>query len=105
MFKSEEDSPESYVAPSRLYDDDVKSHSNDEKCAQSETPGVKVGDRVAFARDIDKDGRVVVGVVVGYKNGVFVVKYDPQLIVGNTIQYFTKKSYELILVHDANKSS
>lgn len=66
---------------------------------------IKIGDRVAFARDIDKDGRVVVGVVVGYKNGVFVVEYDPQLIVGNTIQYFTKKSYELILVHDANKSS
>lgn len=66
---------------------------------------IKIGDRVAFARDIDKDGRVVVGVVVGYKNGMFVVKYDPQLIVGNTIQYFTKKSYELILVHDANKSS
>jgi hypothetical protein len=66
---------------------------------------IKIGDRVAFARDIDKDGRVVVGIVVGYKNGVFVVEYDPQLIVGNTIQYFTKKSYELILVHDANKSS
>ena len=66
---------------------------------------IQIGDRVAFARDIDKDGRVVVGVVVGYKNGMFVVKYDPQLIVGNTIQYFTKKSYELILVHDANKSS
>lgn len=49
--------------------------------------------------------RVVVGVVVGYKNGVFVVKYDPQLIVGNTIQYFTRKSYELTLVHDVDKSS
>ena len=66
---------------------------------------IKIGDRVAFARNIDKDGRVVVGIVVGYKNGVFVVKYDPQLIVGNTIQYFTKKSYELILVHDVDKSS
>ena len=53
---------------------------------------IKIGDRVAFARNIDKDGRVVVGVVVGYKNGVFVVKYDPQLIIGNTIQYFTRKS-------------
>lgn len=66
---------------------------------------IKIGDRVAFARNIDKDGRVVVGVVVGYKNGVFVVKYDPQLIVGNTIQYFTRKSYELTLVHDVDKSS
>ena len=66
---------------------------------------IKIGDRVAFARDIDKDGRVVVGVVVGYKNGVFVVKYDPQLIVGNTIQYFTRKSYELTLAHDVDKSS
>lgn len=66
---------------------------------------IKIGDRVAFARNIDKDGRVVVGVVVGYKNGVFVVKYDPQLIVGNTIQYFTRKSYELALVHDVDKSS
>ena len=66
---------------------------------------IKIGDRVAFARDIDKDGRVVVGVVVGYKNGVFVVKYDPQLIVGNTIQYFTRKSYELTLVDDVDKSS
>lgn len=66
---------------------------------------IKIGDRVAFARNIDKDGRVVVGVVVGYKNGVFVVKYDPQLIVGNTIQYFSKKSYELTLVHDVDKSS
>ncbi len=28
---------------------------------------IKIGDRVAFARNIDKDGRVVVGVVVGYK--------------------------------------
>lgn len=66
---------------------------------------IKIGDRVAFARNIDKDGRVVVGVVVGYKNGVFVVKYDPQLIVGNIIQYFTRKSYELTLVHDVDKSS
>lgn len=66
---------------------------------------IKIGDRVAFARNIDKDGRAVVGVVVGYKNGVFVVKYDPQLIVGNTIQYFSKKSYELTLVHDVDKSS
>lgn len=66
---------------------------------------IKIGDRVAFARNIDKDGRVVVGVVVGYKNGVFVVKYDPQLIVGNTIQYFTRKSYELTLVHDVDKPS
>lgn len=64
---------------------------------------IKIGDRVAFARNIDKDGRVVVGVVVGYKNGVFVV--NPQLIVGNTIQYFTRKSYELTLVHDVDKSS
>ena len=61
---------------------------------------IKIGDRVAFARNIDKDGRVVVGVVVGYK-----VRYDPQLIVGNTIQYFTRKSYELTLVHDVDKSS
>lgn len=66
---------------------------------------IKIGDRVAFARNIDKDGRVVVGVVVGYKNGVFVVKYDPQLIVGNTIQYFTRKSYELTLVYDVDKPS
>ena len=66
---------------------------------------IKIGDRVAFARNIDKDGRVVVGVVVGYKNGAFVVKYDPQLIIGNTIQYFSKKSYELTLVHDVDKSS
>mgnify|MGYP000898767883 FL=1 len=66
---------------------------------------IKIGDRVAFARNIDKDGRVVVGVVVGYKNGVFVVKYDPQLIVGNTIQYFNKKFYELTLVHDVDKSN
>lgn len=66
---------------------------------------IKIGDRVAFARNIDKDGRVVVGVVVGYKNGVFVVKYDPQLIIGNTIQYFARKSYELALVHDVDKSS
>lgn len=28
---------------------------------------IKIGDRMAFARNIDKDGRVVVGVVVGYK--------------------------------------
>ena len=66
---------------------------------------IKIGDRVAFARNIDKDGRVVVGVVVGYKNGVFVVKYDPQLIIGNTIQYFTRKSYELTLVYDVDKPS
>lgn len=73
MFKSEEDSPESYVAPSRLYDDDVKSHSNDEKCAQSETPGVKVGDRVAF-KNGDEPTEALCGDVIAIKGSEAVVE-------------------------------
>lgn len=73
MFKSEEDSPESYVAPSRLYDDGVKSHSNDEKCAQSETPGVKVGDRVAFKHG-DEPIEALCGEVIAIKGSEAVVE-------------------------------
>ena len=73
MFKSEEGSPESYVAPSRLYDDDVKSHSNDEKCAQPETPGAKVGDRVAFKHG-DEPTEALCGDVIAIKGGEAVVE-------------------------------
>lgn len=72
MFKDEEDSPESYVAPSRLYDD-VKSHSNDEKCAQPETPGVKVGDRVAFKHG-DEPTDALCGEVIATKGVEAVVE-------------------------------
>lgn len=78
MFKSEEDSPESYVAPSRLYDNDVKSHSNDEvcavtRCAQSETPGVKFGDRVAFKHG-DEPTEALCGDVIAIKGSEAVVE-------------------------------
>ena len=53
--------------------DGVKYQSNDEKCAQSETPGVKVGDRVAFEHG-DEPIEALCGEVIATKGSEAVVE-------------------------------
>ena len=60
-------------AASKAIADGVKSQSNDEKCAQSETPGVKVGDRVAFKHG-DEPAEALCGDVIAIKGSEAVVE-------------------------------
>ena len=65
-------------AASKAIADGVKEQSNDEKCAQSETPGVKVGDRVAFKYG-DEPTEALCGDVIATKGSEAVVEVDQLL--------------------------
>ena len=60
-------------AASKAIADGAKKQSNDEKCAQSETPGVKVGDRVAFKHG-DEPIEALCGEVIAIKDSEAVVE-------------------------------
>ena len=60
-------------AASKAIADGAKEQSNDEKCAQSETPGVKVGDRVAFKHG-DEPAEALCGDVIAIKGSEAVVE-------------------------------
>ena len=60
-------------AASKAIADGAKEQSNDEKCAQSETPGVKVGDRVAFKHG-DEPIEALCGDVIAIKGSEAVVE-------------------------------
>ena len=60
-------------AASKAIADGAKEQSNDEKCAQSETPGVKVGDRVAFKHG-DEPIEALCGEVIAIKGSEAVVE-------------------------------
>ena len=65
-------------AASKAIADGVKEQSNDEKCTQSETPKVKVGDRVAF-RHGDEPAEALCGDVIATKGSEAVVEVDQLL--------------------------
>lgn len=65
-------------AASKAIADGAKTQGNDEKCAQSETPGVKVGDRVAFKHG-DKPTEALCGDVIATKGSEAVVEVDQLL--------------------------
>ena len=60
-------------AASKAIADGVKEQSNNEKCAQPETPGVKVGDRVAFKHG-DEPTEALCGDVIAIKGSEAVVE-------------------------------
>ena len=60
-------------AASKAIADGAKEQSNDEKCAQSETPKVKVGDRVAFKHG-DEPTEALCGDVIAIKGSEAVVE-------------------------------
>ena len=60
-------------AASKAIADGVKSQSNDEKCIQPETPGVRVGDRVAFKHG-DEPAEALCGDVIAIKGSEAVVE-------------------------------
>ena len=60
-------------AASKAIADGAKEQSNDEKCAQSETPKVRVGDRVAFKHG-DEPTEALCGDVIAIKGGEAVVE-------------------------------
>ena len=60
-------------AASKAIADGAKTQGNDEKCAQSETPGVKVGDRVAFKHG-DEPTEALCGDVIAIKGSEAVVE-------------------------------
>ena len=60
-------------AASKAIADGAKKQSNDEKCAQSETPKVKVGDRVAFKHG-DEPVEALCGDVIATKGSEAVVE-------------------------------
>ena len=60
-------------AASKAIADGAKSQGTDEKCAQSETPGVKVGDRVAFKHG-DEPIEALCGDVITIKGSEAVVE-------------------------------
>ena len=60
-------------AASKAIADGAKEQSNDEKCAQSETPKVKVGDRVAFKHG-DEPIETLCGDVIAIKGSEAVVE-------------------------------
>ena len=60
-------------AASKAIADGVKSQSNDEKCTQSETPGVRAGDRVAFKHG-DEPTEALCGDVIAIKGSEAVVE-------------------------------
>ena len=65
-------------AASKAIADGVKEQSNDEKCAQSETPGVKVGDRVAFKHG-DEPAEALCGDVIATKGSEAIVEVSQLL--------------------------
>jgi uncharacterized protein YjbI with pentapeptide repeats len=65
-------------AASKAIADGVKEQSNDDKCAQSETPGVKVGDRVAFKHG-DEPAEALCGDVIATKGSEAVVEVSQLL--------------------------
>ena len=65
-------------AASKAIADGAKEQSNDEKCAQSETPGVKVGDRVAFKHG-DEPAEALCGDVIATKGSEAVVEVSQLL--------------------------
>ena len=60
-------------AASKAIADGAKSQGTDEKCAQSETPEIKVGDRVAFKYG-DEPTEALCGDVIAIKGGEAVVE-------------------------------
>ena len=60
-------------AASKAIADGAKTQGNDEKCAQSETPGAKVGDRVAFKHGDEPTGALC-GEVIAIKGSEAVVE-------------------------------
>ena len=60
-------------AASKAIADGAKEQSDDDKCAQSETPGVKVGDRVAFKHG-DEPIEALCGEVIAIKGSEAVVE-------------------------------
>ena len=60
-------------AASKAIADGAKEQSNDEKCAQSETPEIKVGDRVAFKHG-DEPAEALCGDVIAIKGSEAVVE-------------------------------
>ena len=60
-------------AASKAIADGVKEQSNDDKCAQSETPEIKVGDRVAFKHG-DEPAEALCGDVIAIKGSEAVVE-------------------------------
>ena len=65
-------------AASKAIADGAKEQSNDEKCAQSETPEVKVGDRVAFKHG-DEPAEALCGDVIATKGSEAVVEVSQLL--------------------------
>nr|DAT06990.1 MAG TPA: pentapeptide repeat protein [Caudoviricetes sp.] len=65
-------------AASKAIADGAKSQGTDEKCAQSETPEIKVGDRVAF-RHGDEPTEALCGDVIATKGSEAVVEVDQLL--------------------------
>ena len=65
-------------AASKAIADSAKPQGNDEKCAQSETPDIKVGDRVAF-RHGDEPTEALCGDVIATKGSEAVVEVDQLL--------------------------
>ena len=65
-------------AASKAIADGAKEQSNDEKCAQSETPEIKVGDRVAF-RHGNEPAEALCGDVIATKGSEAVVEVSQLL--------------------------
>ena len=65
-------------AASKAIADGAKEQSNDEKCAQSETPEAKVGDRVAFKHG-DEPAEALCGDVIATKGSEAVVEVSQLL--------------------------
>ena len=65
-------------AASKAIADGAKEQSNDEKCAQSETPETKVGDRVAFKHG-DEPAEALCGDVIATKGSEAVVEVSQLL--------------------------
>lgn len=80
-------------AASKAIADGVKEQSNDEKCAQSETPEIKVGDRVAFKYG-DEPAEALCGDVIATKGSEAVVEVS--LLLGS--RAFILSFDELIVV-------
>ena len=65
-------------AASKAIADGAKEQSNDERCTQSETPGVRVGDRVAFKHG-DEPAEALCGDVIATKGSEAVVEVSQLL--------------------------
>ena len=84
-------------AASKAIADGAKEQSNDEKCAQSETPGVKVGDRVAFKHG-DEPAEALCGDVIATKGSEAVVEGEPAIgapSIHSTVRQADRHSAEI----------